>query len=163
MVKSICPPPPTLLSSAQLSESLMGFVVALDMTDRTLQNQLKAAQLPWTLAKAFDTACPVSRIMPCSVLPPELLLHTPTGAAGSGGDGAAELWLRVNGVERQRGQLSDMIHRPADLIAYISKRMRLEPGDLILTGTPAGVGPVRSGDILTAGLGGMCQMKFTVQ
>lgn len=124
---------------AVAAESAMGHVagyaVAIDMTLRDVQNQLKAKGLPWEIAKGFDTSCPLSDFVPAAAVadPHELNLK-----------------LAVNGEGRQDGISSDMIHRIPQIIAHISAIFTLEPGDVILTGTPAGVGPVQGGDIMTA-------------
>ena len=114
---------------------IAGYGVAIDMTLRDVQNDLKAKGLPWEIAKGFDTACPLSDFVPTSaVADPHAL----------------SLRLAVNSYARQNGTTADMIHRVAQIIAHISAIFTLEPGDVILTGTPAGVGPVRAGDVMTA-------------
>ncbi|TPP59522.1 Acylpyruvase FAHD1 mitochondrial [Fasciola gigantica] len=127
------------------------------MTDRARQNRLKSLQLPWTLAKCFDTSCPVGPVLPSSLLPSNLFLEQPNPQGQTLG-----LWLQVNGQERQRGSVVCMIHSPVRLISFISHCMRLEPGDLILTGTPAGVGPVRAGDVIRVGIDQLCDVEFPV-
>ena len=111
----------------QAAEALFGFTIAADITARDLQRRDKT----WTRGKALDTFCPVGPVV------------------ASGFDASA-LAIRclVNGVERQRGSTADMVFAPTELIAYISSLMTLEPGDLILTGTPDGVGPLVDGDRL---------------
>ncbi|KAF7254872.1 hypothetical protein EG68_07523 [Paragonimus skrjabini miyazakii] len=142
------------------TDSILGFVVALDMTNRGLQNVLKSRQLPWTLSKCFDTSCPVGPLLPCSMLPSDIF--SPNSSDFKAVAPSVQLWLRVNETERQRASIDGMIHSPAELISFISYHMRLEPGDLILTGTPAGVGPVKSGDLITAGIEGICEVDFPV-
>ena len=116
-------------------EYVAGYGVGIDMTLRDVQNQLKSKGLPWEIAKGFDTACPLSDFVPTSaVVDPHAL----------------NLKLAVNGEIRQDGCSSDMINRIPQIIAHISAIFTLEPGDVILTGTPAGVGPVRAGEIMTA-------------
>ena len=116
-------------------EYVAGYGVGIDMTLRDVQNQLKAKGLPWEIAKGFDTSCPLSDFVP----------------AGSVDDPhALNLKLAVNGEGRQDGWSSDMINRIPQIIAHISAIFTLEPGDVILTGTPAGVGQVRTGDVMTA-------------
>jgi 5-carboxymethyl-2-hydroxymuconate isomerase len=116
-------------------EYVAGYGVGIDMTLRDVQNQLKAKGLPWEIAKGFDTSCPLSDFVP-------------TGAVAD--PHALNLKLAVNGEARQDGWSSDMINRIPQIIAHISGIFTLEPGDVILTGTPAGVGQVRAGDIMTA-------------
>jgi len=116
-------------------EYVAGYGVAIDMTLRDVQNSLKAKGLPWEIAKGFDTSCPLSDFVPAdSVADPHAL----------------NLKLAVNGEARQNGTSSDMINRIPQTIAHISAIFTLDPGDVILTGTPAGVGQVRAGDVMTA-------------
>jgi acylpyruvate hydrolase len=129
-------------------EHVGGYTLALDMTDREAQGRAKKAGLPWTLAKGFDTACPVSRFIEKSEI------QDPQNV---------ELWLNVNGVNRQRCSTSEMIFTIPYLISWISGYMTLEPGDLILTGTPAGVGPVKAGDRIECGLANLVNMTFDVE
>jgi 5-carboxymethyl-2-hydroxymuconate isomerase len=116
-------------------EYVAGYGVSIDMTLRDVQNQLKAKGLPWEIAKGFDTACPLSDFVPASAVTDPHSLN---------------LKLAVNGESRQDGLSSDMINRIPQIIAHISAIFTLEPGDVILTGTPAGVGQVRAGDVITA-------------
>ncbi len=107
------------------------YALGLDLTLRDVQARAKAQGRPWTLAKGFDGALPLSRFLPAEEI----------------GDPAALTFsLRVNGEERQRGRAADMLLPVGELLAYISEWITLEPGDLVLTGTPAGVGPVVPGD-----------------
>lgn len=124
-----------------------GYCLALDMTARNFQNVAKKAGLPWSAAKGYDTFCPVSSYIPKSkVRDPQNL----------------NLWLKVNNEARQNGNTSDMIFKIDYLIAKVSTIMTLEPGDLILTGTPSGVGVVRPGDVVTSGLADLVQMRNPV-
>jgi acylpyruvate hydrolase len=116
-------------------EYVAGYGVGIDMTLRDVQNQLKAKGLPWEIAKGFDTSCPLSDFAP---------------AAAVADPHALNLKLAVNGEGRQNGTSSDMINRIPQIIAHISAIFTLDPGDVILTGTPAGVGQVRAGDVITA-------------
>jgi acylpyruvate hydrolase len=114
-----------------------GYALGLDMTARDLQAKAKAAGMPWTQAKCYDTFTPLSDEVPASsVADPHDL----------------ELWLAVDGVERQRGSTALMMHRVPELLSFISSVMTLQPGDVILTGTPEGVGPVAPGSTITAGI-----------
>jgi 2-keto-4-pentenoate hydratase/2-oxohepta-3-ene-1,7-dioic acid hydratase in catechol pathway len=113
--------------------AVAGYALALDLTLRDLQDQLKSKGLPWERAKAFDGACPIS-----GFIPPEQLAdpqNTP-------------LTLTVNGVLRQRGNTGQMMVGIFDLLAHISENFTLLPGDVVLTGTPAGVGELKAGDRL---------------
>ncbi len=116
-------------------ECVAGYGVGIDMTLRDVQNSLKAKGLPWEIAKGFDTACPLSDFVPASAV---------------GDPHALNLKLAVNDESRQNGTSSDMINRIPQIIAHISAIFTLEPGDVILTGTPAGVGRVAAGDVMTA-------------
>lgn len=121
--------------------------MALDMTARDFQDQAKKKGHPWTLAKGFDTSCPVSGFIPKEdILDPHNL----------------ELWCSVNGSVRQKGSTKDMIFNIPTLISYISTYFTLEAGDVVLTGTPSGVGPVQVGDVIEGGITNMLTMKFTV-
>ena len=114
---------------------IAGYAVGLDMTARDLQHAAKKGGRPWSIAKGFDTFAPVGPFVSASrILDPQDLVLT----------------LAVNGEERQRGHTRDMIFPVAELIAYCSRIFTLEPGDLLLTGTPHGVGPVQDGDTLVA-------------
>jgi acylpyruvate hydrolase len=124
-----------------------GYVLALDMTARDFQNDLKAKGHPWELAKCFDTSCPISDFISKDVI------TDPQNV---------ELVCKVNGELRQQDNTSKMICRIPDLISYISQYFTLEEGDMILTGTPAGVGPVKDGDIIEGEIPGIVHFKFPV-
>lgn len=116
-------------------EHVLGFAVGLDLTLRDVQAEAKLRGEPWSVAKGFDGSAPVSAVAPREDV----------------GDGSGlAIGLRVNGKSRQRGNTSRMLHSVADLVALASRWMTLERGDLVFTGTPAGVGPVRPGDRLEA-------------
>ena len=136
------------MSAAAGLDHIGGYVLALDMTDREAQSRAKKCGLPWTLGKSFDTSCPVSRFIEKSCIADP---HN------------VELWLNVNGVTRQRASTSEMIFSIPYLISWISHQMTLEPGDLILTGTPAGVGPVHAGDHIDCGISDLITMAFDVE
>ncbi len=116
-------------------EHVVGYGVALDLTLRDVQNSQKEKGLPWEIAKAFDSSCPLSDFVPADqVADPQKL----------------QLKLSVNGTVRQDGNTSDMILTIAELIAMVSSYFTLEAGDILLSGTPAGVGRICSGDQLEA-------------
>lgn len=127
------------INAADVGSYIAGVGLGLDLTLRELQNQLKAKGHPWELAKAFDGSCPLSAF----VNPQEFADLT-----------NLTLQLQVNGETRQQGNTSDMLTPIAELLAYISRYFTLEPGDVILTGTPAGVGPLKTGDQLSLVLDG---------
>lgn len=132
----------------QAMEQVAGYGVAIDMTLRDVQNQMKAKGLPWEIAKGFDTSCPLSDFVPASAVadPHDLRLR-----------------LSVNGEARQDGTSADMIHRVPQIVSYISGIFTLEPGDVILTGTPAGVGKVEPGDVMEAEISSVGTLKALVQ
>lgn len=138
------------LSEARAEETLAaiaGYGLALDLTLRELQSQLKEKGQPWERAKAFDGACPVSAFVP---------------AAAIGDWKALRLQLQRNGALQQDGQCRDMLFPIEALLADISQSFTLLPGDIVLTGTPAGVGPLNPGDRLRCELDGLLTVETTV-
>lgn len=125
-----------------------GYALAIDLTARDIQEEAKKQGLPWTVAKGQDYFCPISNMLPKAEIP------DPDNVG---------IWLRVNDEPRQRSNTKHMVHRTAFLVSYISHLFTLEPGDVILTGTPEGVGPIKVGDTVTAGIEGLMQMKFVVE
>lgn len=123
---------------------IFGYGVALDMTRRDLQAEAKAAGRPWEAAKAFD------RSAPCGPLTRDF----------SPSEGA--IWLEVNGERRQNGNLRDLIWSVTEIISALSKLFELKTGDVILTGTPAGVAPVVEGDRIIAGIEGLGVLEVQV-
>jgi len=111
-----------------------GYALGLDMTRRDLQAQMKKMGRPWEIGKAFEQSAPVSPIYPASKIG-----HPQQGSIS----------LRVNDEVRQQGDLNQMIWKTAEMISYLSNYYELAPGDLIMTGTPAGVGAIQVGDKLT--------------
>ena len=136
------------VSESDAMDYVAGYTLALDMTNRIAQNHAKTKGLPWSLAKGFDTSCPISEFVEKSSVPDPHTLH---------------LWLKVNGESRQDGNTSDMMFSVPFLVSWISQHFTLERGDVILTGTPAGVGPVVSGDVIECGLDSLVKMKFDVK
>ncbi|CAI9274931.1 unnamed protein product [Lactuca saligna] len=124
-----------------------GYALALDMTAREIQASAKSAGLPWTVAKGQDTFTPISSILSLSRVPDPHSL---------------ELWLKVDGEIRQKGSTEDMIFKIPFLISHISSIMTLLEGDVILTGTPKGVGPVKVGQKIEAGITGILDVQFDV-
>ncbi|KAA8548953.1 hypothetical protein F0562_000637 [Nyssa sinensis] len=125
-----------------------GYALALDMTAREIQSAAKSAGLPWTVAKGQDTFTPISSVLSLSLVPDPHDL---------------ELWLKVDGEIRQKGSTRDMIFKIPYLISHISSIMTLLEGDVILTGTPQGVGPVNVGQKITAGITGLLDVHFDVE
>jgi 5-carboxymethyl-2-hydroxymuconate isomerase len=123
------------ISAKEALDHVTGYAVALDLTLRDVQNTQKEKGLPWEIAKAFDTSCPLSAFVPANqVTDPQNL----------------QLRLAVNGQLRQNGNSRDMMRTVAELLASVSAYFILEEGDILLTGTPAGVGRICSGDQLEA-------------
>jgi fumarylpyruvate hydrolase len=124
-----------------------GYAVALDMTRRDLQGEAKKAGRPWEVGKAFEHSAPCSAIVPA----------TEIGHPASG-----SLTLDVDGERRQEGDLNQMIWKIPEMISYLSGLFELVPGDLILTGTPSGVGPVTKGNRLHGEVEGVGTLDVTV-
>jgi len=128
-------------------EHIAGYGVGIDLTLRDVQDEQKKKGLPWEIAKGFDTACPLSAFVEASsVADPQNL----------------EIRLTVNGKIRQDGNTSMMIHRIPAIISHMSGSFTLEPGDVILTGTPAGVSRIVSGDHLVAEIQGVATLRVSV-
>jgi 2-keto-4-pentenoate hydratase/2-oxohepta-3-ene-1,7-dioic acid hydratase in catechol pathway len=129
------------VSSKEAEGAVSGIVAANDVTARDLQR----AESQWTRAKGFDTFCPVGEV----ATPPTDLSDV-------------TVVTRVNGQERQRGKVSDMVFSIPDVLSYISQVMTLEPGDLVLTGTPAGVGKLQPGDEVEVEVLGLSRVRNPV-
>jgi 5-carboxymethyl-2-hydroxymuconate isomerase len=135
------------VAEADALSLVAGYAVALDLTLRDVQAELKAKGLPWEIAKAFDTACPLSTFVPAAqVNDPQQL----------------KLRLTVNGELRQDGATAHMLRSVAQLISEASGYFTLEAGDILLTGTPSGVGPLRSGDQVEAVIEGVGTLRIDV-
>ena len=129
------------------NEHIFGYAVGLDMTRRDLQQWGKDHGRPWDFGKNFDESAPCSELIP---------------AAKLGHPSKGSIWLQVNGKQRQKADLSDMIWSVPEQIAFLSEHYTLEPGDVIFTGTPAVVGPVKPGDELIAGIDGVSELKVKI-
>ena len=126
---------------------IFGYAVGLDLTRRDIQGKAKEKGHPWDMGKGFDQSAVASIIQP-------------VGPGGHPAEG--RIWLTVNGEMRQEGDLAAMMWKVADIIANLSTLVRLEAGDLIYTGTPAGVGPIVPGDVLEAGVDGVAKLKARI-
>lgn len=135
----------TNIAEDEALSHVWGHAVALDMTRRDLQGIAKKAGRPWEIGKSFPAAAPIGPLVP---------------AAGAMAEGHIE--LAVNGTVRQSGNLNQMIWKIPEIIAYLSDYYDLQAGDVILTGTPAGVGPVVPGDRLIGRIDGLPELKVTV-
>jgi fumarylpyruvate hydrolase len=129
-------------------EHVYGYAVGIDLTRRDLQKEAKSLGRPWVTAKGFDQSAPVSA------------LHT---VADIGHPTSGRIWLSVNDEIRQQGDLNELIWSVAEAIAELSTLFALSPGDLIFTGTPAGVGPVVAGDQVTGGIDEIDEIKITIK
>lgn len=153
----------TNVAVEQAHEIILGYAVGLDMTRRDLQSQAKANGKPWDLAKGADESAVVSPLVLASDLKaahPKLFMDFEKNVSPIVLNG--EIYLTVNKNERQRGNLSCMVSPVSELIAHLSKAVALRPGDLIFTGTPSGVGAVRTGDVMEAGIPGIGTLTATV-
>jgi 5-carboxymethyl-2-hydroxymuconate isomerase len=134
------------LTSAE--RAIIAYGIGLDMTLRDVQSELKKKGHPWTIAKCFDTSTVLSDFV--SKFEHQLSLDE-------------YISLKINGEIRQRDQLNKMMHKPAEIVQYISSLMTLEKGDLIFTGTPKGVSKVESGDKLEAELEGLLKLNCSIK
>jgi len=135
------------ITPAQAGQHVFGYAVGLDMTRRDLQNDMKAQGRPWCIGKGFDHSAPIGAITPKAAVCE--LSH-------------AAISLQVNGVERQSSVISQLIWSVAETIAQLSAAWELQPGDLIYTGTPAGVAAVKPGDTLLGSISGLSDMALRV-
>ncbi|HEX8962496.1 MAG TPA: fumarylacetoacetate hydrolase family protein [Rhodocyclaceae bacterium] len=135
------------ISPADAPSHIFGYAVGLDMTRRDLQAELKKQGRPWDVAKGFDQSAPIGPIHPVAAVG-----HPARGA----------IRLEVNGARRQRGDLSDMIWSVPEVVAILSEYFELAPGDLIFTGTPAGVGAVQRGDRLSGSVAGVGELSLAI-
>ena len=128
-------------------DCVFGYGTALDMTRRDLQSQAKKMGRPWEVGKAFEYSAPCTYLVP---------------AAEIGHPEQGDIWLKVNGEIRQQGDLNQMIWKVPEMITYLSAMFELKPGDVILSGTPAGVGPVQREDQLEGFVENVATLKLTV-
>jgi fumarylpyruvate hydrolase len=135
------------VAAADAQALVFGYAVGLDMTRRDLQNEMREKKRPWDIGKSFAQAAPIAPISPVAQ----------TGILARG-----EVTLRVNGETRQHGDLSDMIWDVPHMIEFLSRLYRLEPGDLIFTGTPSGVGPVVAGDRLDGRIADLTPLSIEI-
>ena len=134
--------------SAEDAQGLVyGYAVGVDLTRRDLQNAAKASGRPWDMGKGFDQSAPCGPITPA----------TQTGALHAGA-----IWIKVNAEVRQRGDLSDLIWSVPELLAELSRYVALQPGDLVYTGTPDGVGPLQPEDQVLGHVDGLQDLHFRI-
>jgi fumarylpyruvate hydrolase len=135
------------IAPARALEHVFGYGVGLDMTRRDLQGEAKKLGRPWEVGKAFEASAPCSEIVP---------------ARQCGHPERGRIWLEVNGVVRQEGDLAQLIWTVPETISILSGLFTLQPGDLVFSGTPAGVGAVARGDRLRGGVDGIATIDVTV-
>lgn len=136
------------IAAADAVRHIYGYAVGLDMTRRDLQNDMKKQGRPWCIGKGFDASAPIGPIVPI-------------GQCGELSTGA--ITLAVNGTARQKGDLSELIWNVAETIETLSQAWTLQPGDLIFTGTPAGVGAVVAGDVMEGAIAGLGTLRVAVR
>lgn len=137
----------TNIKAADAQKHIFGYAVGLDMTRRDLQNEMKKQGRPWCIGKAFDKSAPIGPITPVAV---------------AGDIANAEIYVQVNGQDRQRSNVSKLIWNIAETIEHLSAAWELQPGDLIYTGTPEGVAAVVAGDTLLGAVEGLAPIKVTI-
>ena len=128
-------------------DAVFGYAVGLDMTRRDLQGEAKKLGRPWEVGKAFEQSAPCTEIVPASAIG-----HPESGA----------IWLTVNDDLRQEGDLNQLIWKVPEMVSYLSRLFTLQAGDLIFSGTPAGVGPVARGDRLKGHIVGIGDLAVSV-
>jgi len=136
------------IRTADAQRHIYGYAVGLDMTRRDLQNDMKKQGRPWCIAKGFDHSAPIGPITPAAQVPD--IAH-------------ANIYLQVNGQDRQRSTVAKLIWNIAETIEQLSAAWALQPGDLIFTGTPEGVGAVVRGDTLVGGVDGLQPLSVRVE
>jgi len=135
------------IAAADAHKHIYGYAVGLDMTRRDLQGEMKKQGRPWEVGKTFELAAPMGPITP---------------AAQAGDVANAEIYVKVNGQDRQRSQVSKLIWNIGETIEHLSAAWELRPGDLIMTGTPEGVAAVVSGDVLEGGVAGLETLRVRI-
>lgn len=128
-------------------DHVWGYGVGIDLTRRDLQDEAKKAARPWDWSKAFDRSAPCGPIVPVGI---------------SGHPEKGRIWLAVNGKVKQDGDLAELIWPVADVISICSEAVELQPGDLVFTGTPAGVGALAAGDEASGGVDGVGEIRLTL-
>ena len=135
------------IGASRALDHVFGYAVGNDLTRRDLQHAAKNSGAPWDAAKGFDHSAPVTAI--------RRVVETGHPASGA-------IWLEVNGESRQRADLTEMIWSVPEILAVLSSYFELQAGDLIFTGTPAGVGPLVRGDSLVGGIDGLDTLRTTI-
>jgi fumarylpyruvate hydrolase len=137
----------TDIKAADALDHVFGYAAGIDLTRRDLQDEAKAGRRPWDMSKGFDASAPIGEILPASLC---------------GHPAAGRIRLLVNGETRQDGDLADQIWPVPEIIAALSRLVRLAPGDLIFTGTPEGVGPLNRGDDVLGEIAGVGSVRTRI-
>ena len=135
------------ISPEQALDHVYGYAVGIDLTRRDLQQAARKKERPWEIGKSFDHSAPCGALQPASKI---------------GHPAKGKIWLSVNGTERQKGDLTELIWSVPEIIAKLSAQVRLGAGDIILTGTPAGVAALSPGDKIECGVDGVGTLKVTI-
>ncbi|OIQ73886.1 fumarylpyruvate hydrolase [mine drainage metagenome] len=135
------------IKAAEAKKHIYGYAVGLDMTRRDLQNEMKKQGRPWCIGKGFDKSAPIGPISPVTV---------------AGDIAHADIYLQVNGQDRQHSNVSRLIWSIEETIEHLSAAWELQPGDLIYTGTPEGVGAVVTGDTMLGAVAGLTSLTVKV-
>ncbi|MDB5654912.1 MAG: fumarylacetoacetate hydrolase [Tardiphaga sp.] len=135
------------ISADKALDHVWGYGVSVDLTRRDLQMASRKKEQPWEIGKSFDMSAPTGALVPAAKVGPLT---------------KGRIWLSVNGTERQKGDLSEMIWNIAEIIAKLSLQVELGAGDVILTGTPAGVAALQPGDKVECGVDGVGTLKFEI-
>ena len=135
------------IAKSDANALIYGYAVGIDLTRRDLQSDAKDNGRPWDTSKGFDRSAPIAALHP----------RKEAGLIESG-----EIWLTVNGKDRQRANLAEMTWKVPEIVAELSTLFELAPGDLIFTGTPAGVGALARGDSIEAGIAGLTTLKTKI-
>jgi fumarylpyruvate hydrolase len=135
------------IAEAKALDHVYGYGVGIDFTRRDQQNEMKKLQRPWEIAKSFDQSAPISALAPASKI---------------GHPSKGRIWLSVNGTVKQDADLAHMIWDTAGIISKLSQQVNVAAGDIIMTGTPAGVAAVQPGDKLECGIDGVGTLKVSI-
>jgi fumarylpyruvate hydrolase len=135
------------VSAERALDLVFGYAVGIDLTRRDLQLQARDAGRPWSWGKGFDQSAPCAPLQP---------------VAKVGHPSAGRIWLKTDGEERQNADIAELIWGVPEIISIISRSMVLHPGDLIFTGTPAGVGAVRPGQLMQGGVEGVGEIEIRI-
>jgi len=135
------------ISAEQAFDHIYGYAVGIDLTRRDLQQAARKKERPWEIGKSFDHSAPCGALQPAAII---------------GHPAQGRIWLSVNGTERQKGDLTELIWSVPEIIAQLSQQVSLAAGDIIMTGTPAGVAALSPGDQIECGVDGIGTLKIRI-